>query len=100
MITGSDNWDIHKLVEILALSDFLHAWQIKINGINGYHTAEETLGGVDTDELSSKTVASKKQSGLLFTGEVIDVIHWFGGYNCQFCSGSGYGSGYGCGQAV
>jgi hypothetical protein len=55
-----------------------------------------TLGGVDTDELSSKTFASKKQPGLFFIGEVIDVTGWLGGYNFQFC----WASGYACGQAV
>jgi len=58
--------------------------------------AEVTLGGVDTDELSSKTFASKKQPGLFFIGEVIDVTGWLGGYNFQFC----WASGYACGQAV
>ena len=82
--------------EILALSEYLHAWQIKPNGTEGYRTAEVTLGGVDTDELSSKTFESKKQSGLFFIGEVIDVTGWLGGYNFQFC----WASGFACGQAV
>lgn len=82
--------------EITALSDYLHAWQIKPNGTEGYRTAEVTLGGVDTDELSSKTFESKKQQGLFFIGEVIDVTGWLGGYNFQFC----WASGYACGQAV
>ncbi len=82
--------------DISALSDYLHAWQIKPNGTEGYRTAEVTLGGVDTDELSSKTFESKKQQGLFFIGEVIDVTGWLGGYNFQFC----WASGYACGQAV
>ncbi|AAZ26225.1 MULTISPECIES: NAD(P)/FAD-dependent oxidoreductase [Colwellia] len=82
--------------EITALSEYLHAWQIKPNGTEGYRTAEVTLGGVDTDELSSKTFESKKQQGLFFIGEVIDVTGWLGGYNFQFC----WASGYACGQAV
>ncbi|PKI16406.1 NAD(P)/FAD-dependent oxidoreductase [Colwellia sp. 12G3] len=82
--------------EIAALSEYLHAWQIKPNGTEGYRTAEVTLGGVDTDELSSKTFESKKQPGLFFIGEVIDVTGWLGGYNFQFC----WSSGYACGQAV
>ena len=82
--------------EITALSDYLHAWQIKPNGTEGYRTAEVTLGGIDTDELSSKTFESKKQQGLFFIGEVIDVTGWLGGYNFQFC----WASGYACGQAV
>ncbi len=80
--------------EISALSEYLHAWTIKPNGTEGYRTAEVTLGGVDTDELSSKTFESKKQKGLFFIGEVIDVTGWLGGYNFQFC----WASGYACGQ--
>ncbi|GAW95003.1 MULTISPECIES: NAD(P)/FAD-dependent oxidoreductase [Colwellia] len=82
--------------DIAALSDYLHAWQIKPNGTEGYRTAEVTLGGVNTDELSSKTFESKKQQGLFFIGEVIDVTGWLGGYNFQFC----WASGFACGQAV
>lgn len=82
--------------EIAALSEYLHAWQIKPNGTEGYRTAEVTLGGVNTDELSSKTFESKKQKGLFFIGEVIDVTGWLGGYNFQFC----WASGFACGQVV
>ena len=82
--------------EISILSDYLHAWEIKPNGTEGYRTAEVTLGGVDTDELSSKTFESKKQQGLFFIGEVIDVTGWLGGYNFQFC----WASGFATGQAV
>jgi len=82
--------------DISTLSEYLHAWQIKPNGTEGYRTAEVTLGGVNTDELSSKTFESKKQQGLFFIGEVIDVTGWLGGYNFQFC----WASGYACGQAV
>lgn len=82
--------------DIVTLSNYLHAWQIKPNGTEGYRTAEVTLGGVNTDELSSKTFESKSQQGLYFIGEVIDVTGWLGGYNFQFC----WASGYACGQAV
>jgi len=82
--------------EIAALSDTIHAWQIKPNGTEGYRTAEVTLGGVDTDELSSKTFEAKKSSGLYFIGEVIDVTGWLGGYNFQFA----WASGWACGQNV
>jgi len=82
--------------EIAMLSEYLHAWQLKPNGTEGYRTAEVTLGGINTDELSSKTFESKKQPGLFFIGEVIDVTGWLGGYNFQFC----WASGYACGQAV
>jgi len=82
--------------DIATLSNYLQAWQIKPNGTEGYRTAEVTLGGVDTDELSSKTFESKKQPNLFFIGEVIDVTGWLGGYNFQFC----WASGFACGQAV
>lgn len=82
--------------EIEVLANTIHGWQIKPNGTEGYRTAEVTLGGVDTDELSSKTFESKKQSGLFFIGEVIDVTGWLGGYNFQFC----WAAGFACGQAV
>ena len=82
--------------DIAQLSEYLHNWTIKPNGTEGYRTAEVTLGGVNTDELSSKTFESKKQPGLFFIGEVIDVTGWLGGYNFQFC----WASGWACGQAV
>lgn len=82
--------------DIATLSEYLHNWQIKPNGTEGYRTAEVTLGGVNTDELSSKTFESKKEKGLFFIGEVIDVTGWLGGYNFQFC----WASGLACGQAV
>lgn len=82
--------------DIAALHQYFHQWQIKPNGTEGYRTAEVTLGGVDTNELSSKTFASKKQQGLYFIGEVIDVTGWLGGYNFQFC----WSSGVACGQEV
>jgi len=82
--------------EMQNLHHYFHAWKIKPNGTEGYRTAEVTLGGVDTDELSSKTFAAKKSEGLFFIGEVIDVTGWLGGYNFQFC----WASGVACGQAV
>ncbi|QOL26423.1 NAD(P)/FAD-dependent oxidoreductase [Thalassotalea sp. LPB0316] len=81
--------------EVSYLSQYLHHWQIKPNGTEGYRTAEVTLGGVDTDELSSKTFEAKKAKGLFFIGEVIDVTGWLGGYNFQFA----WSSGVACGQA-
>jgi len=82
--------------DVTELSDYLHQWQIKPNGTEGYRTAEVTLGGVDTDELSSKTFESKKVPGLHFIGEVIDVTGWLGGYNFTFC----WSAGVACGLAV
>lgn len=71
----------------------IHQWQIKPNGTEGYRTAEVTLGGVDCDELSSKTMESKKSEGLYFIGEVIDITGWLGGYNFQWAWSSGWCAG-------
>jgi len=71
----------------------LQQWQIKPNGTEGYRTAEVTLGGVDCNELSSKTMESNKVSGLYFIGEVVDVTGWLGGYNFQWAWSSGWCAG-------
>ncbi|MEZ9540352.1 NAD(P)/FAD-dependent oxidoreductase, partial [Shewanella sp. 10N.286.51.B8] len=62
----------------------LNEWSIVMNGTEGYRTAEVTLGGVDTNELSSKTMQSSKVTGLYFIGEVMDVSGWLGGFNFQW----------------
>ena len=59
-------------------------WSLTPSGTEGYRTAEVTLGGVDTDALSSKTMESKTVRGLYFIGEAIDVTGWLGGYNFQW----------------
>ena len=74
----------------------LRNWQIKPAATEGYRTAEVTLGGVDTNELSSKTMECRKQPGLYFIGEVVDVTGHLGGYNFQWA----WSSGYAAGQAV
>lgn len=71
----------------------LQHWQIKPNGTEGYRTAEVTRGGVDCDELSSKTMESSKVAGLYFIGEVVDVTGWLGGYNFQWAWSSGWCAG-------
>ena len=71
----------------------LKNWEIKPSGTEGYSRAEVTLGGVDTDELSSKTMAAKKVPGLYFVGEVVDVTGQLGGYNLQWAWSSGYAAG-------
>ncbi len=80
--------------QIDELASYIHAWQIKPNGTEGYRTAEVTLGGVDTDELSSKTFETKKAKGLYFIGEVTDVTGWLGGYNFLYA----WSCGFACGQ--
>ena len=64
-------------------------WQLHPGGTEGYRTAEVTLGGVDTDGLSSKTMAAKEVPGLYFIGEAVDVTGWLGGYNFQWAWSSG-----------
>lgn len=71
----------------------LHDWSIVASGTEGYRTAEVTLGGVDTDELSSTTMQSKRVPGLYFIGEVVDVTGWLGGYNFQWAWASGRAAG-------
>ncbi len=71
----------------------LKAWTQKPSGTEGYRTAEVTLGGVDTTELSSKTMESKRQTGLYFVGEVVDVTGHLGGYNFQWAWASGHAAG-------
>jgi len=75
------------------IANQLHKWQFKPNGTEGYRTAEVTKGGVDTDEISSKTFESHKVKGLYFIGEVIDVTAHLGGYNFQWAWSSGHAAG-------
>jgi hypothetical protein len=79
--------------ELIKIAGQLHNWEIRPQGTQGYNKAEVTLGGVDTDELSSKTMESRKVSGLYFAGEVIDVTGQLGGYNLHWAWASGYVAG-------
>ena len=79
-----------------ALVDTLTDWRVQPNGTEGYRTAEVTLGGVDTNELSSRTMEAKKAPGLYFIGEVMDVTGWLGGYNFQWA----WSSAWACAQAL
>ncbi|KAE9532267.1 hypothetical protein A1D25_09300 [Ursidibacter arcticus] len=72
------------------LVNFIHHWQFLPNGTEGYRTAEVTIGGVDTDYISSKTMEVKNTQGLYFIGEVLDVTGWLGGYNFQWAWSSAY----------
>jgi predicted Rossmann fold flavoprotein len=71
----------------------LQEWMLKPAGSEGYKSAEVTVGGVDTDEISSKTMESRKVAGLYFVGEVLDVTGWLGGYNLQWAWSSGWCAG-------
>ena len=81
----------NKLLNKLSL--FINSWQLNPMGTEGYRTAEVTLGGVDTKEISSKTMMSVKHPGLFFIGEVVDVTGHLGGYNFQWAWSSGYVAG-------
>src|SRR5690606_13690472 len=79
--------------ELKALAAQLQDWPLTASGTEGYRTAEVTLGGVDTDDLSSSTMQSKLVPGLYFVGEVVDVTGWLGGYNFQWAWASGRAAG-------
>ena len=78
------------------IGERLNAWPIPASGTEGYRTAEVTLGGVDTRELSSQTMESRRQPGLYFIGEVVDVTGHLGGYNFQWAWASGHAAGQVC----
>ena len=71
----------------------INAWSVKPNGTEGYRTAEVTLGGIDCDAISSKTMGANDISGLYFIGEALDVTGWLGGFNFQWAWASGWAAG-------
>jgi hypothetical protein len=71
----------------------VHRWKILPSGTEGYRTAEVTVGGIDTAELSQKTLESRNVPGLYFIGEVVDVTGWLGGFNFQWAWSSGFAAG-------
>lgn len=79
--------------QIKAITQQVHQWQLRPNATEGYRTAEATVGGVDCNEISSKTMASLKNPNLYFIGEVLDVTGWLGGYNFQWAWSSGWCAG-------
>ena len=86
-ISETSNNDLHKL------TNFVHNWSIVPNGTEGYKTAEVTIGGVNTNEISSSTMECKKHPGLFFIGEVLDVTGHLGGHNFQWAWSSGFVAG-------
>jgi predicted Rossmann fold flavoprotein len=82
--------------ELRAIAGKLERWPVIPNGTEGYRTAEVTLGGVDTAEVSSSTFESRRVPGLHFIGEVLDVTGWLGGYNFQWA----WASAHACAQAL
>ena len=79
--------------QIKSITKRFHHWTIKPSGTEGYRTAEVTMGGVDTDALSSKTMESNKVPGLYFIGEVVDVTGQLGGFNFQWAWSSAWAAG-------
>jgi predicted Rossmann fold flavoprotein len=79
--------------ELDDIAKLLSSWPLVASGTEGYRTAEVTLGGVDTDGLSSATMMSRHVPGLYFIGEVVDVTGWLGGYNFQWAWASGHAAG-------
>ena len=82
--------------DLEALAAELKAWHVTPTGTEGYAKAEVTVGGIDTDELSSKTMEAKKVPGLYAIGEAVDVTGWLGGYNFQWA----WASAYACARAL
>ena len=79
--------------KIVMVAEALTRWTLKPTGSEGYRTAEVTLGGVDTDGLSSTTMEARDVPGLYVIGEVVDVTGWLGGYNFQWAWASGWAAG-------
>ncbi len=86
----------YKHADLNRIADLFQNWQFIPSGTEGYKKAEVTLGGVNTDEISSKTFESKKVKGLYFIGEVLDVTGHLGGFNFQWA----WASGHCCGKAI
>jgi predicted Rossmann fold flavoprotein len=83
----------YSMKELRETANALNAWTIAPIGTEGYAKAEVTVGGIDTNELSSKTMETKRVPGLYFIGEVVDVTGWLGGYNFQWAWSSGWVAG-------
>ena len=83
----------YSTLELEEIAQRLLRWEIHPADTEGYAKAEVTLGGVDTGELSSKTMESRRVPGLYFIGEVVDVTGWLGGYNFQWAWASGHAAG-------
>jgi predicted Rossmann fold flavoprotein len=96
------NPDFHKSITDLSnknlayIANFIHNFEVNISDSEGYLKAEVTAGGIDTKELSSKSMESIKVPGLFFVGEVVDVTGWLGGYNFQW----GWSSGFAAGKSI
>lgn len=83
----------HSNAKLEEVAKRISAWRLKPVGTEGYRTAEVTIGGIDTNDLSSKTMEARNVAGLFFIGEAVDVTGWLGGYNFQWAWSSGYVAG-------
>lgn len=90
---GSQPMQRYSRKDLEKIAEGLHRWNIVPSGTEGYGKAEVTVGGIDTDELSSKTMEARKTPGLYFIGECVDVTGWLGGYNFQWAWSSGWVAG-------
>lgn len=90
---GSRPMNRYSKKELDHIARSLHGWELVPTGTEGFGKAEVTTGGIDTDELSSKTMEAKKVTGLYFVGECVDVTGWLGGYNFQWAWASGWVAG-------
>ena len=82
-----------RTADLEQLARLVHHWPLHPGGTEGYPKAEVTVGGIDTSELSSKTMETRRVPGLYFIGEVVDVTGWLGGYNFQWAWASGHAAG-------
>lgn len=90
---GAKPPEVFSSARLERLAEELHHWRLRPDGTEGYDKAEVTVGGIDTRELSSQTMESRKVPGLYFVGECVDVTGWLGGYNLQWAWSSGWTAG-------
>lgn len=90
---GSKPMNRYSRKELETIAHALHHWEVRPTGTEGFDKAEVTVGGIDTNELSSKTMEAKKVKGLYCIGECVDVTGWLGGYNFQWAWASGWVAG-------
>jgi predicted Rossmann fold flavoprotein len=93
LYTISGNMADQSNAKLEQVADTFHAWSVKPSGTEGYRTAEVTLGGIDTNGISQKTMEAKTQQGLYFIGECLDVTGHLGGHNFQWAWASGFAAG-------
>eukprot|EP00435_Cladocopium_sp_Y103_P065526 s33_g27.t1 len=94
--SGKKLWNDLNPSALQRLASLLKHWEVNVIGTEGYPKAEVTCGGVCTEELSDETMECKRQPGLFFIGEAVDVTGWLGGYNFQWAWASGFAAGAVC----